>query len=98
MSVIASSIEPWVKPYERQYLADIVMSAERDPVAAAYLMWSQHSGASIWGTASTHDLLLITGLGIVTTIPLLGFAHGAPAAAPTSWGPVGADRARACLR
>ncbi|MFN0076090.1 MAG: EamA family transporter RarD [Prosthecobacter sp.] len=47
------------------------------PVAAAYLMWSQHSGASIWGTASTHDLLLITGLGIVTTIPLLGFAHGA---------------------
>lgn len=47
------------------------------PVAAVYLMWSQHSGASIWGTASAHDLLLITGLGIVTTIPLLGFAHGA---------------------
>lgn len=47
------------------------------PVAAVYLMWSQHSGASIWGTASMHDLLLITGLGIVTTIPLLGFAHGA---------------------
>ena len=47
------------------------------PVAAVYLMWSQHSGASIWGTSSPHDLLLITGLGIVTTIPLLGFAHGA---------------------
>ena len=47
------------------------------PIAAAYLMWSQHNGALIWGTSSTHDLLLITGLGIVTTIPLLGFAHGA---------------------
>ena len=32
-----SSVEPWVKPYERQYFADIIMSAERDPVAAAYL-------------------------------------------------------------
>ncbi len=31
-----SSIEPWVKPYERQYLADPIMRFERDPVAAAY--------------------------------------------------------------
>ncbi|WP_395752274.1 EamA family transporter RarD [Prosthecobacter sp.] len=47
------------------------------PVAAAYLLWAQHSGAHIWGTASSHDVLLITGLGIITTIPLLGFAHAA---------------------
>jgi chloramphenicol-sensitive protein RarD len=47
------------------------------PVAALYLIWSLQSGASIWGTASMHDLLLIAGLGIITTIPLLGFAHGA---------------------
>ena len=29
-----STVEPWVKPYERQNFADIIMSAERDPVAA----------------------------------------------------------------
>lgn len=32
-----SSIEPWVKPYERNFLADPIMSFERDPVSAAYL-------------------------------------------------------------
>jgi|UniRef100_UPI003784DBE5 chloramphenicol-sensitive protein RarD len=47
------------------------------PIAVAYLAWSQQNGVSIWGTASTHDLLLIIGLGIITTIPLLGFAHAA---------------------
>ncbi len=47
------------------------------PVAALYLIWCQHSGDAIWGTASTRDLALIFGLGIITTIPLLGFAHGA---------------------
>jgi Domain of unknown function (DUF4266) len=32
-----STVEPWVKPYERQNFADIIMSAERDPVAGAYI-------------------------------------------------------------
>ncbi len=32
-----SGIEPWVKPYERNFLADPIMSFERDPVSAAYL-------------------------------------------------------------
>ncbi len=32
-----SRIEPWVKPYERNFLADPIMQAERDPVATAYL-------------------------------------------------------------
>ena len=32
-----ASIEPWVKPYERNFLADPIMSFERDPVSAAYL-------------------------------------------------------------
>lgn len=31
-----SSIEPWVKPYEREHLADPIMSFTRDPVSAAY--------------------------------------------------------------
>jgi Domain of unknown function (DUF4266) len=30
------SIEPWVKPYERQNLADPIMSFERDPIATSY--------------------------------------------------------------
>ena len=47
------------------------------PVAVLYLLWSHHSGAAIWGASSTSDLLLILGLGIITTIPLLGFARGA---------------------
>ena len=47
------------------------------PIAIVYLLWSQQSGVAIWGTASTRDLLLIFGLGIITTIPLLGFARGA---------------------
>ena len=29
-------IEPWVKPYERDRLADPVMSFNRDPVSTAY--------------------------------------------------------------
>ncbi|HXW10189.1 MAG TPA: DUF4266 domain-containing protein [Steroidobacteraceae bacterium] len=32
-----SDLQPWVKPYERQNFADILMAAQRDPIAAAYL-------------------------------------------------------------
>lgn len=31
-----SSVKPWVKPYERQHLADPIMRFERDPIAAGY--------------------------------------------------------------
>ena len=31
-----SSLEPWVKPYERAALADEVMSSDRNPAIAAY--------------------------------------------------------------
>ncbi|MGK0441776.1 MAG: hypothetical protein ACJA0N_001577 [Pseudohongiellaceae bacterium] len=30
------SVEPWVKPYERQNLADPIMSFEQNPVADTY--------------------------------------------------------------
>jgi len=33
----ACATEPWVKPYERAYLADPIMSFARDPVSASYL-------------------------------------------------------------
>ena len=32
-----SSIEPWVKPYERAHLADPIMKFQRDPVSSAYI-------------------------------------------------------------
>lgn len=31
-----ASVEPWVAPYERDLLADAIMSFERDPLAASY--------------------------------------------------------------
>lgn len=36
MSQGACSIEPWVKPYEREHLADPLMSLSRDPVSDWY--------------------------------------------------------------
>ena len=32
-----SPIQPWVKPYERENLADVIMAFDRDPVSSAYL-------------------------------------------------------------
>jgi len=32
-----SSVEPWVKPYEREHLADPIMAFDRDPVSTTYL-------------------------------------------------------------
>jgi len=32
-----SGVEPWVKPYERDRLADPIMSFDRDPVSNGYI-------------------------------------------------------------
>ena len=32
-----SGVEPWVKPYERDRLADPIMSFDRDPVSSSYM-------------------------------------------------------------
>ncbi len=37
LSVGCSSIEPWVKPYERQNLADPIMAFSRAPISDNYL-------------------------------------------------------------
>lgn len=37
LSISACSIEPWVKPYERDRIADPIMSFDRDPVSSAYI-------------------------------------------------------------
>lgn len=31
------AVEPWVKPYERDRIADPIMSWDRDPVSSAYI-------------------------------------------------------------
>jgi hypothetical protein len=31
------AIQPWVKPYERQHLADPIMAFDRHPIASRYL-------------------------------------------------------------
>jgi len=36
LTLAGCSIEPWVKPYERDRLADPIMSFDRDPVSSAY--------------------------------------------------------------
>jgi len=36
LSLTACGVKPWVKPYQRQYLADPMMRFDRDPIAAAY--------------------------------------------------------------
>jgi hypothetical protein len=33
-----SNFEPWVKPYERDRLADPIMALDMDPVSSSYLM------------------------------------------------------------
>lgn len=49
-----SSVEPWVKPYERQYFADIIMSAERDPVSGAYLNHVFEAREGARGASGSH--------------------------------------------
>ena len=41
------NIEPWVKPYERQQLADPIMSANPHPISASYMdhVWEAREGA-----------------------------------------------------
>lgn len=37
MTMTACSVEPWVKPYERDRLADPIMFFDRNPVSSAYI-------------------------------------------------------------
>lgn len=36
-AVACAPLEPWVKPYEREHLADPIMALDRNPVSSAYL-------------------------------------------------------------
>ena len=37
MAAACSNIQPWVKPYERDKLADPIMSWDRDAISSEYL-------------------------------------------------------------
>ena len=37
MAAAGCSVEPWVKPYERDRLADPIMALDGDPVSTAYI-------------------------------------------------------------
>ncbi len=37
LSTACSGIQPWVKPYERDRLADPIMAWDRDAISSAYL-------------------------------------------------------------
>ena len=36
LALAGCSVEPWVKPYERDHIADPIMSFDRDPVSSSY--------------------------------------------------------------
>ncbi|MCJ8319400.1 MAG: DUF4266 domain-containing protein [Colwellia sp.] len=47
------SIEPWVKPYERQHLADPIMRANRHPIANMHVAHVYEARESARGSEST---------------------------------------------
>ena len=47
------------------------------PFAVLYLVIVTGQGRAVWGGGHGGDIALISGLGLITAIPLLGFAHGA---------------------
>jgi hypothetical protein len=49
-----SSVEPWVKPYERANLSDPIMSMDRDPVATSYLNHVFEAREGARGASGSH--------------------------------------------
>lgn len=46
-----SRLEPWVKPYERENLADPIMAWDRDPVSSSYMLHVYESREGARGAA-----------------------------------------------
>ena len=46
-----SRVEPWVKPYERENLADPIMSWDRDPISSSYMLHVYESREGARGAA-----------------------------------------------
>jgi hypothetical protein len=37
LATACAPLEPWVKPYEREHLADPIMAIDPDPVSSSYM-------------------------------------------------------------
>ena len=53
MTAACSNIQPWVKPYERDRLADPIMAWDRDAISAAYLDHIRESREGSRGAAGS---------------------------------------------
>lgn len=49
-----SGVEPWVKPYERQNFADIIMSNERNPIESSYMNHVMEAREGARGASGSH--------------------------------------------
>jgi hypothetical protein len=49
-----AGVEPWVKPYERQNFADVIMAPDRDPVASAHLYHVFEAREGARGALGSH--------------------------------------------
>lgn len=49
-----SNIEPWVRPYERDALADEIMSFNRNPVSKAYMIHVYQAREAARGAEGGH--------------------------------------------
>ena len=53
MLTACGSIEPWVKPFERENLADPIMAFDRNPVSTSYLDHVFESGEGSRGATGS---------------------------------------------
>lgn len=52
LNVAGCGIQPWIKPYERQNLADPIMNPARDSVSASYIHHVHETRESSRGAGS----------------------------------------------
>ena len=64
MLLAGCSIEPWVKPYERDRLADPIMSFDRDPVSTGYINHVQEAREGARGATGQRRWRLWLQLGV----------------------------------
>jgi hypothetical protein len=53
VALTGCGVQPWVKPYERDRLADPIMSLDRHPVSAAYIHHVQEAREAARGASGS---------------------------------------------
>ena len=54
LAAACGSVDPWVKPYERQNFADPIMALDRDPVSSAYINHVFEAREGARGAVGSH--------------------------------------------